>query len=428
MAIVPAVPIMQAFLAAEVESDLLFVWTEAGVLLPNQWQIADSGFTTLRKFAGYEDSRQSVRAALIVDYALDAAAAPPAGQAARLALAALVGAWEVAKEQLGKETSMRAEAKMLQLKRPVTTNDRVAMRKAVELLYGRFPNSEAPSADYLASKLEEMEQNDPSASPLDEVTSMDDVDLSTSLTGVDLTGKIQIIRKRNKTTMPASPESFRLRLRVEKNLWLCMATKFRHRDWLVGLEPAHFERWTDFFLGSKVMLMEVARADGSKSLLGPPWPIVLSYEYECRKRAFALINDDGVTMVDAMAAVVRDSELKELAFTSPIALMGRGDKRAHPEFDLAGSNKWQKTQGGKGGKGNKGKGKSGGKGNGKKGKKGDKNSFLVAKTPDGRQICFDYNYGRCTAGANCERVHVCRVRSCLSADHGFKDCPLRATT
>ena len=35
---------------------------------------------------------------------------------------------------------------------------------------------------------------------------------------------------------------------------------------------------------------------------------------------------------------------------------------------------------------------------------------LVARTPDGRDICFKYNSGTCTGG--CGRVHCCRVKGC----------------
>ena len=67
----------------------------------------------------------------------------------------------------------------------------------------------------------------------------------------------------------------------------------------------------------------------------------------------------------------------------------------------------------KGGKGDRGgksaKRDSGGKGFSKGGPNGE---ILESKTPDGRDICFNWNYENkgCTGG--CGRVHICRVRGC----------------
>ena len=43
------------------------------------------------------------------------------------------------------------------------------MRRTVEARHGKLPDDEVPGATYLAAKLEEVEQNDPQATPLDEI-------------------------------------------------------------------------------------------------------------------------------------------------------------------------------------------------------------------------------------------------------------------
>eukprot|EP00969_Alexandrium_andersonii_P153310 6779436-Alexandrium_andersonii.AAC.1 len=83
-------------------------------------------------------------------------------------MALLVNAWEVAKEMIAKELQVKAEAKALRQARPVTNNERVAMRRAVEARYSLIPDDEAPNTAYIAQKLEEVEQNEPKAAPLDE--------------------------------------------------------------------------------------------------------------------------------------------------------------------------------------------------------------------------------------------------------------------
>ena len=74
---------------------------------------------------------------------------------------------------------------------------------------------------------------------------------------------------------------------------------------------------------------------------------------------------------------------------------------------------WGHKGGGGDGKGRqKGKGKDIGKGKGKT-KMGapSKNGFVFSKTPDGREICFNFNREACDGG--CNRVHVCQL--CLKS-------------
>ena len=44
------------------------------------------------------------------------------------------------------------------------------MRKSVEAVFGRILTSETPSNEYLSTKLEELEQEEPTASRLDEAS------------------------------------------------------------------------------------------------------------------------------------------------------------------------------------------------------------------------------------------------------------------
>ena len=423
----PALDIMQDYITENGDADLVYVLESSKVAVEQQYDLIHGNYSSLRAFSGMDDSRPLVRAALVTDLGLDPTAQGPAGPAARVALAALVGAWEVARDQVATEVKMRAESKVLRITRPVSVQDKNAMKRAVELRFGKIPNREMPSSDYVSQKLEEMEGNDPVASPLDEVTSQLDVETDNITANIDLTGKVQILRKRAKSSLPATPEQFRLKIRVERNLWLFLASKFTNKPWLRGLAPAHWDQWTDFFLGEKVMLMSIPTPEGAKVPLHPPWQIVLSFEFECRKRVMELINEDGLTMVEAMTRVPRDGELKEIAFTSPIALMSRGAvKRVNdPEADGAAlSNRARKRLTKGGGKGNPGKGKGNqdrGGGGGAKAK-GKGKGKLLSKTPDGRRICYAYNNQGCTKGEECEFAHICQRQSCLGP-HSKQDCP-----
>ena len=423
---------MREYLGEHCQSDLMFIWTEAEVDLPLQYAMAVAGFCTLRKYVGLEDSKPLVRAALVADFGLNVAAGPPAGARARLQLAAGVSAWDIACQQQAREVQIRSEAKALNITRPIGVQERGAMKRACVAIHGSIPSFETPSADYIAVKMEELEHNEPTASQLDEVTSEEDGEAQSLTASLDMTGKVQVIRKRSKVSVPTGPEEFRARLRIEKNLWLFLGLKFINRGWLQGLTPQHWETYTDFFLGSRANTLKIPVGNtGTSTSLNPPWGIVLAYEFQCRKAAFKAVREDGETLAAALQTVVRDAELKELYFTSPIALMGR-KQNSHGAFDetppwerkTKAKNNHQGKSGGKGaGKGaGKSSGKGASKGNGKGGGKGTKGSKknLLFVTPDGRQICFAFNSHGCTDSA-CERVHVCRVRGCMGA-HSMAEC------
>ncbi|CAE7381135.1 unnamed protein product, partial [Symbiodinium sp. CCMP2456] len=126
--------------------------------------------------------------------------------------------------------------------------------------------------------------------------------------------------------------------------------------------------------------------------------------------------------------VCKDTELKEVYFTTPLAL-------ASAE---GGIRKYFKGNGKDPRKGLKGltPGKGDGKGDGKdrKGRDtGGNQGFggktpgmfagftLLTHTPDGRQICYAFNSARGCKG-NCGRVHVCRVKGC-GKQHGVHQHP-----
>jgi len=419
MAIVAIAPdVMREYLEAHVDADLMYIWAENEVGLVEQHSLAVAGYTGLRRFSGLGDSRAGVRGALRSDIRLDG----DADAASRLKVACVIAAWEVSREQLTRETQMRAEAKVQRITKPIGNQDRLAMRRLVEARFGKLPSSEVPSVDYLSSKLEEVESNEPTASKMDEITSMDDAEVQDLTASLDALGKVQISRRRAKGRLPLGAEEFRMKMRLESSLWLFLASKFTNRAWLQGLRPELFSRYADHFLGRKCyeMMIPQAAVGADPVPLRPPWAVVLNYEYACRRRAMELVREDSQTLGAALNLAIADSELKEIHFTSPIALMGR---RSNPNPNHDQPTKLPKLR-------VKGDGKGAGKGGGKQsdgkggkgadGKQGGKGKNLLANTPDGRQICFAFNSPAGCPG-NCGRVHVFRKRGCMGP-HGIHAC------
>ena len=371
-------PARRLYLHREVDSDLVYIWEDSGVSLAHQYELGQA-YKTVRKFAALADSKIDARAAFGADLGLD----PAGGAVPRAALAGLVTAWQIANETNEKDVQNRAEAKNLGVPRPLTFTDRNALYNAFERVHGRLDDKEAPSADYLSQKMEEIEQGELLASNLDEVGSKDDA----------LTIAIQ----------PTNSEELRIKLKLEGTMLIMLGSKFRNREWFRDLEPNDFTRYVDWLLGEKVYSLQIpkAQAEGTQPL-HPPWTVLLRFEQQVRKEAYkqALRFNRSIrlTLQEAMA----NSELKEVHFVSPVALAMNqrvvSDATSATQHVLEDHppNKFAK-------KGVKGKGR------GKGGRFDKRYGFIHSQTPDGRQICYSFQ----------ERVHICQL--CLS-NHALKDC------
>ncbi|CAE7267906.1 FCPC [Symbiodinium sp. CCMP2592] len=275
------------------------------------------------------------------------------------------------------------------------------MLKAVAAVHGQLGESETPSSEYLALKCEECEANEPQASTLDAITSKKNT-LTTSIqSSLDASGRIHITQHKSKSELPTTTEAYRKVLRVEAFTWLCMASRFKSKQWLQDLKLSDFDHFVNYILGEKVAQLTVPTSHQPADVpsLSPPWEVVLAYEHRLRKQAFRLVNDQGYTLAGALASVISSAELKETYFTTPLALSIIERPR-----------KWHKGKGkgkdgGKTGKGGKGKDSKGGKNGKSPSDPALKGLQLVWRTPEGRDICFAFNSQGCT-NPSCERLHT----------------------
>ena len=404
----------EAEMMAEVslaDSDLVYFFEDHGLALALQYSLVHAGFNSLRRFIGLGDAKATFRTAVAAELQLDANT--PAG---RLSLSVLVGIWDAAGQYTTKEIALRAESKALGIPKVASTTERTAMRKVMENRFGKRESAELPAASYLAEKLSEMEDNEPTAAKLDEIISADDLEVQQMAQGVNTHGLIQMMRTKSKTTLPSDPEQLRLRLKVESNLWLMMQTKFPNRGWLQQLTPEAFDKYTTYLLGRKCHgLMVSSSSDIGESVpLNPPWSLVLQYDYQLRKSAFKQVREDNVSLKEALEVVVKDQELKELHFLTPLAHQAKRHSAVSPPPQpfkeqlktnpVKEARKVRKAAARLLKQKANGKGKGGGKGKGK------------AMTPDGRLICGGYNHPQGCTYANCNRVHVCNRAGCLKTE------------
>ena len=295
-------------LSSKVDSNLAHMWQEAGVPIALQYKLGQN-FTTVRRFASYEDDRAKVRSALKTDFAPDGAA----DLLSRAAVAAIVSAWESCQHFAVKEAELKAEAKVLGVTRPVTQTDRMAMKLAFEKTYGSIEDSVEPSDEYLSTKLEELESHEPCASPLSEVTSKKSARTMGIQTSVDSSGHVRIVKSKQKGSLPQGTEELRQVLKVEGNTWCYLAAKFRNREMLRDMPPRVWEEYANYLLGERCFLMKI-HGGGLKgnegAMLRPPWHILLSFEYELRKEAVKKAHHENRPLKETFSEVIKDPELK----------------------------------------------------------------------------------------------------------------------
>ena len=396
-------------------SELLHIFNECGVSVGLQYKLGQH-FTTVKKFSTYADTRSDVRAALRADHSLEAT-----GQETRAAVAAVVSAWESCKEFSAKESELKAEARVLGVSRPITQTEHQAMRASFEKTFGAIDEVVEPSADYLSTKMEEVENGEIVASSLSEVTSKKKVKTLGIQTSVDAGGHVRIVKQRNKGSLPQNTEELRTILRVEGNAWVFLGSKYRNKVFFKEMTPSVWLEYSNYLLGEKVYLMQIPSPSGKgktdQVALRPPWTVMINYEFELRKEAVKRAFRDSRPLSETLREVQGDAQLKEQFFTSPIALQNRSMPPPSTWYERPNPSqpwKWRKGEKGPG----KGKGKDTSKGKDPKGRKGKGNGELASRTPDGRLICFAYSTSGCPG--DCGVVHCCQVRGCFGQHPTWK--------
>ena len=408
------------FLKDHVDADFIFLLEEHGVELALQYAIGQH-YKSIRMFAAFADDRAAARTAISADFGVRAESA-----ADRARMACIITAWEASRLIREEEAKLRAEAKVLGVQKPLASSDRAAMRAALETVRGySVPESEEPAPEYLAHKLEQIENGEPTASYLDEVISRKESNSLQLQTSLDNQGRLRVMRQKPKGRLPQNTEELRAKLRLEAATWVMLSAKCRHRSYLQGLQLSHFDRFLEFLLGDKCYSMQVASSmpassasQAERQSLSVPWNVLLQYEFELRKWAIKEAHREGTPLGDKLHEATRNTELKELHFTSQVALSKRSSASDPPPP------KWPRV--GKGTKGGKGKstGKEGTKdGKGKSTGKiqvGDSWYDLVSKTPDGRELCYAFNVKRGCQVKGCQRVHACRVKGCQGGHPAYQ--------
>ena len=307
----------------------------------------------------------------------------------RLQMASIISAWESARLHLEVSAKNKAEARKGTTVRLIQANELRAMRQAVEATRGRLKDKEVPAKSFLASKLEQIELNQPAAENLTEVASLEDSELEAFSAVVDpATNVLKIKAGKALTTLPANAEELRLRHRRIGLCWDFLATRHALRSWLQGNITDLFRRFSHYVLGSQV-------AGLSAGGVSPSWSLVLNFEGEARKAAYRWLRDgEEATLESSLQRVMADTEILNRHLVIPFTLNAQNRASAWTEKVVVESEN----------KGGKGKRKGVLQHQWKKSNDNDKPANgKWRKTGDGKPICFAYNKrSGCSAGGSCK--------------------------
>ncbi len=157
----------------------------------------------------------------------------------------------------------------------------------------------------------------------------------------------------------------------------------------------------------------------------PDWSLVLSYEYQIRKKAYEMISmGESETLKDSLRMARKDFELKERYLLTPWTVSQKFEKtsRKQSRGDRSRSRRRSRSskRNGQGRGGRGGTAKGAGAGSGAKGKGAKKSPKGRQPLPQGMKdlprlnvtgkkepICFNYNMPGQSCDIKCRRQHVC---------------------
>ena len=308
------------------------------------------------------------------------------------------------------------------------------MAAAFQEEHGKPTDQEAPGHTLVETTAAMIDNGDPQAESLTNVTSKEDGEDVMTIAHSDTSGAMKQVQRKIKTVpLPVDPEELRTRYKVLENNFLYTQFKFSNIEWLRDCHKGTFAGLADYLLGTKVMKLPALKDQGKTV----EWATLLRYELAIRKKAMEFVKDDGLGLATALRKAMQDEETRALYFTSYIST-GAGTKSIKQRERSRSRGRERDTRKSWKGKGAKGtKAQDTGKNNntrntsmpstwepryrgnrGGKQKGSAKGGFtVVSKTPDRQLICYAFNTEGKTCDGQCGMIHCCRVLGCYSTTH-----------
>jgi hypothetical protein len=405
---------------SRVSTDLLSLWDEKEVPEEVQQRLIDANFFTIAKFATLDDDRAGVRRCGIQELGI-----PGEGLAGRSAVGSLIDAWESAKEYVEVRQEIEAEARATKVPATLVRHDHLNMRKAFQMAWFPIEDQHTPAPSYVEKRFESTTEGDYRVETLKEAFSILEEEGGMENVTADRSGNLVLRRGPKEGTLPMDSEELRSKIKLVMACTFYTKGRFPSRRYFNNLTCHDFDRHVEYILSDRVARLRSKDADGNV-VSSPDWSLVLSYEYQIRKKAYEMISmGESETLKESLRMARKDLELKERFLLTPWTVSQKSGKtsRKQARGDRSRSRNRSRSRRngqGRGGRGGTAKGAGGGSGAKSKGAKksskgggrqplpqGLKNLPRLTVTGKKEPICFNYNMPGQSCDSKCRRQHVC---------------------
>lgn len=387
-------------------SDLKFLFTKNEVDDEMQAMFYHSKVNTVARFTAIVKDADDLKELIKVEFGVDSMAT----LVNRVRVSNVVISFNTAVQRVLKQAEEEGELAAKNLVKPMPATEWAAMREAWQTKFWPIDDDLVPARCYLERKAEEVEQNEYKAEALTSVLTRDQDDPEVLTPVWSTTGSLAMRKGAQAIDEPNNPEQLRKRLKVLGLAVMFLGLKHSNRAYLQGYTPQTTEDYLTYLLSDNCFYLQGKSAEGF-TINGPSWAQLMIYEFQIRKKAWALVNSGKCKrFVEALELAWQDNCVKERFLVTPVALSaGSGSKRSHVPDSDAGAGKAGTTKKAKGsGKASKKGGGKGASGKGGKSGKAAERLGMQSKTPDGVNICYGYNdwNTRCR-NKGCRFAHVC---------------------
>lgn len=325
-----------------------------------------------------------------------------------VSIAGLVDLWNACKTRMTARHQAEADASNQRLPAPVQRGELQELKQRFEVIYYQLDDKVTPSGGTMEQLFEQVEAGEWKNMSLVQFMSRDDQDAEPLAATIDKGGAVKIKRGYGESKPPRNPEEFRQKMKLIAHSYIMTSMKFPNKAPLKTISPNIFNKYIDYLLGEHCYGLK-ARNERDEAVSAPSLELVLSYDFQVRKKMVKMMNE-GMDLVAALDGAMQDGTVKERYFLTPAAMNAAASRApSPPKGNLRLRSRSPRRRGrsqdrprtpdqGPRTKGKRGGGKGKGRGKGK----------LASRTPDGRAICFAWNNRDQRCRFNCGRLHVCQ--------------------
>jgi hypothetical protein len=310
-------------------TELRFILDECEVGPQVQDALAVIGVKSTSLFTNLVDDRQQIRDGLAGELGVRLVDGATAEQKTkhRVEVARIIDAWETSRKRLEESTRVQAERRALRLPNTLPAGEFLALRRQFEVQFGRREDSRFPSVTFVERKIQEVEEENLGADPLDCVMSVEETELAPLTAVLDQSGAVRVrATSKNKGELPVGPESYRRKLDLLSICYVLLKQKFPARPKLAALTTETFRLHAEHILGDEVAALRLP----NNSLA--PWSLVLQYDYKSRCWAHRKMHYDGLDLEAATKASWKDGDLRQQWWTTALALHCASAGRNRPDL------------------------------------------------------------------------------------------------